>query len=173
MDTTAFGGWESFYVLVGSAASALTGLTFVVIALLRDVHRVQPQGVRSFVTPTIVHFSSVLLLAGFLTMPHAALAPVRWVIGAGGLLGAGYSLRVAFQLRSQTYQPVWEDWLWNAVVPTLAYAALAVLAALLGSHARPAAYGIGVVCLTLLVAGIHNAWDLAVWTTLAQSRRES
>ena len=29
--------WESFYVIVGSSGAALTGLQFVVIALLADV----------------------------------------------------------------------------------------------------------------------------------------
>jgi hypothetical protein len=31
------GRWENFYVIVGSAAGALTGLQFVVIALIKDV----------------------------------------------------------------------------------------------------------------------------------------
>ena len=31
-------GWESYYVIVGSSAAALTGLQFVVIALINDLH---------------------------------------------------------------------------------------------------------------------------------------
>ena len=35
-------GWDNFYVILGSAAAGLIGLTFVVIALLSDVRRANP-----------------------------------------------------------------------------------------------------------------------------------
>ena len=63
-------GWENFYVIVGSSAGGLTGLTFVVIALVGDANRIRPTGIGAFVTPTIVHFGGVLALAAFMTMPH-------------------------------------------------------------------------------------------------------
>jgi hypothetical protein len=60
---TVAGEWESFYVIVGSSAGALTGLQFVVMALIADSW---PKGtekeVAAFGTPTIVHFCSALLL---------------------------------------------------------------------------------------------------------------
>ena len=34
MDASLLAGWENFYVITGSAAGGLTGLTFVVIALV-------------------------------------------------------------------------------------------------------------------------------------------
>ncbi len=55
--------WGNFYVIIGSSAAALTGLTFVVIALAADARRLTPRGLRAFVTPTIVHFGTVLALA--------------------------------------------------------------------------------------------------------------
>ena len=36
---TLFTAWESFYVIVGSSGAALTGLQFVVTALIADAHR--------------------------------------------------------------------------------------------------------------------------------------
>jgi hypothetical protein len=60
MDASPLAGWDNFYVIVGSAAAGLTGLTFVVIALIRDARNVRPTGLRAFVTPTIVHFGGVL-----------------------------------------------------------------------------------------------------------------
>ena len=60
MDASLLAGWENFYVIIGSCAGGLTGITFVVIALIRDVQRVRPTGLRAFLTPTIVHFSGVL-----------------------------------------------------------------------------------------------------------------
>src|SRR5438105_3816031 len=55
--------WDSFYVIVGSAAGALIGLQFVVVTLIaeRPRLRVEEAGA-AFATPTIVHFSAALLL---------------------------------------------------------------------------------------------------------------
>jgi hypothetical protein len=58
---TALGGWENFYVIVGSSAGALIGLQFVVMALVSDMPRTpnQAQTGHAFATPTIVHFGAV------------------------------------------------------------------------------------------------------------------
>jgi hypothetical protein len=62
METSLLAGWENFYVLVGTTAGGLTGLTFVVIALVKDRNTsgIRPAGISVFVTPTIVHFAGVL-----------------------------------------------------------------------------------------------------------------
>ena len=62
MDASLLAGWENFYVITGSCAGGLTGITFVIIALIRDVQHLgpTPTGLRAFVTPTIVHFGGVL-----------------------------------------------------------------------------------------------------------------
>jgi hypothetical protein len=62
--------WDSFYVIVGSAAGALIGLMFVVMALIADrpLLRAAEAGA-AFATPTIVHFSSVLLLSALQRAP--------------------------------------------------------------------------------------------------------
>ena len=62
--------WETFYVITGSSAAALTGLMFVVVAL-RTEARVEGAegGVRAFGSPTVVHFCAVLLVAGILSIP--------------------------------------------------------------------------------------------------------
>jgi hypothetical protein len=56
MASSPLADWENFYVMTGSAIAGFTGLTFVVIALAADAHRVNTVGLRAFVTPTIVHF---------------------------------------------------------------------------------------------------------------------
>ena len=62
--------WDSFYVIVGSAAGALIGLQFVVAALIaeRPPLRAADAGA-AFATPTIVHFCVVLLLAALAAPP--------------------------------------------------------------------------------------------------------
>ena len=61
--------WSNFYVIVGSSAGGLTGLTFVVIALVADAHAVRLTGLRAFITPTIVHFGSALVISAVLNVP--------------------------------------------------------------------------------------------------------
>jgi hypothetical protein len=161
-------GWENFYVIMGSAAGGLTGLTFVVIALIRDVMRgVQPSGLGAFVTPTIVHFCGVLSLAAFLSIPHLHLGTVSAGLAVTGAAGVLYGLRIASHMRGHTstsnYVPVREDWIYNVILPTLAYAVLLAMAVLLWYRRAEALYGVAAATLGLLLLGIRNAWDIAVW----------
>jgi hypothetical protein len=55
--------WDSFYVIVGSTARALIGLSFVVVTLI--VER-SPLPAVVFATPTIVYFGAALLLSALL-----------------------------------------------------------------------------------------------------------
>src|ERR1700752_2425233 len=99
MDASPLAGWENFYVIVGSSAGGLTGLTFVVIALVRDASRAQPTGLHVFVTPTFVHCGGALALAAYLTMPHQTVLAVCAGVGVVGLAGFAYGGRVAARLR--------------------------------------------------------------------------
>jgi hypothetical protein len=65
------GGWEDFYVIVGSSAGALIGLQFVVITLIagRPVARGEAQAGEAFSTPSVVHFGVVLLLSAVVSAP--------------------------------------------------------------------------------------------------------
>jgi hypothetical protein len=166
-------GWDNFYVIVGSAAGGLTGLTFVVIALIRDVMRgVQPTGLGAFVTPTIVHFCGVLALAAFLSVPHQHLATLSAGLALAGVAGVLYGLRIASHMRNHgstsvsQYVPAREDWVYNVILPTLAYAVLLVMAGLLWYYQTEALWGVAAATLGLLLIGIRNAWDIAVWTSI-------
>jgi hypothetical protein len=73
MEFSLLQGWDNFYVIVGSSAAGLTGLTFIVITLAADAHRVSPNGLRIFITPTIVHFAAVLGAAAFVLLMIAGI----------------------------------------------------------------------------------------------------
>jgi len=167
MDTPLLSGWENFYVIVGSAAGGLTGLTFVVIALVQDAARVNPAGLRAFVTPTIVHFGGALALSAYLSMPHQHLATLSAGFGLIGLAGVAYGGVIVKNMRQHrtSYAPVREDWIWNAIVPTLAYALLALMAVLIWRWPAQILYAVAAATLLLLFIGIRNAWDIAVWMT--------
>jgi hypothetical protein len=95
--------WESFYVIVGSSGAALTGLQFVVIALIAESRtRTSTRQIDAFGTPTIVYFCAVLLVSAILSAPWQALSSASFVPGACGLIGVVYGLIVIKRARSQT-----------------------------------------------------------------------
>jgi hypothetical protein len=163
-----FAEWDSFYVIVGSAAGALIGLQFVVMTLIaeRPPLRAAEAGA-AFATPTIVHFGTALLLAAVLRAPWHAITPAAGVWGLVGLSGATYTVIVARRMRVQTtYQPEFEDWLCHVLLPLAAYAVLALSAFAASAHTREALFGVGAAALLLLFIGIHNAWDAVAYHVL-------
>jgi hypothetical protein len=161
-------GWDNFYVIIGSSAAGLTGLTFVVIALAADARRVSMTALRAFVTPTIVHFGAALTLAAFMSLPGQRALSLSLGLGCGAVAGLIYMAFVAASMRriGNAYVPVREDWIWNAGVPALTYALLLSLALTLWRWPEPSHYGIAAVSLLLLFIGIRNAWDVAVWNSV-------
>lgn len=153
--------WDSFYVIVGSAAGALIGLQFVVITLVaqRPALRVAEAG-PAFATPTIVYFGTVLLLSAVLRVPWRSVIPAAAVLGLIGCAGVAYVVIVARRMRAQAaYHPQFEDWLFHVLLPLVAFAMLAVAAFAAPSHTREALFAVGGAALVLLFASIHNAWD--------------
>ena len=61
--------WESFYVIVGTSAAALTGLVFVVVVLIVERDVLHTGQLHAFVTPTIAHFCVVLLVSATMSAP--------------------------------------------------------------------------------------------------------
>ena len=160
--------WANFYVITGSAAAGLTGLTFVVIALSAEAKRVNLRGLRTFVTPTIVHFGAVLALAAFLSMPHQGVLSLSLGFGAAGLAGVIYVAVIAVGIGriAGDYIPVHEDWIWNVVLPGIVYGALFATAFLIWRRPEASMYGVAAVSVLLMFIGIHNAWDVAVWNSV-------
>ena len=177
MNAEVLAGWDNFYVIVGSAAAGLTGITFVVIALIRDQRSVRPTGVRAYLSPTIVHFGGVLALAAYLSMPHQRLLTLSVGFVAGGLAGIIYGLFTAVNLRRQThggdYLPVREDWIWNVSLPTFVYICLTFAGFLIWRETPQVLFAVALLSLSLLFIGIRNSWDIAVWmTTHPPDRRD-
>ena len=164
--------WENFYVIVGSSAGGLTGLMFVVVALVADSTMPRtPESVNAFGTPNVIHFLATLVIAAILSAPWPRLQDPAHVIGFGALAGVVYVLIVLRRmLRQKGYEPVLEDWVWHFFLPMIAYTTLFVGAAGL-SHDQPwSLYAIAAVALLLLFIGIHNAWDTVTYVVALRSR---
>jgi hypothetical protein len=84
--------WSNLYLFASAAAATLVGLLFVVITLAAER---QPPGewkrIRMYLTPTVVYFAVVLLLAGALIIPtqsRLSAALCCCGVGAAGILYA-------------------------------------------------------------------------------------
>jgi len=165
-------GWESFYVITGSSAAALTGLMFVVIALTGQAMEATANTialVRAWGTPTVVHFGAVLLLAAILTTPGHSVTTLSVCVGGCGVAGLVFSRWVVLQARRQTeYVPQPEDWRWHLWLPVVAYAAFLGAAGGLWWRPAPALVLVGAAVLLLLYIGIHNSWDAAIWVSIGR-----
>jgi hypothetical protein len=164
--------WESYYVIVGSSAAALTGLMFVVITLIADSDVPgSSRTISAFGTPTILHFCEALIVSATLSAPWRSLTGVAIAMGVYGVAGMVYTLVVVRRARRQTeYQPVLEDWLWHTIFPAAAYAAITSGAVLLHKSPEEALFDVAGGVLALVLIGIHNAWDTV--TYLAIGRKE-
>jgi hypothetical protein len=168
--------WGNFYVIIGSAAAGLTGLMFVVITLGAQAQTIgSEKGLQAFVTPTVVHFCSALIVAVYMSTPGQnpeSLGAGAGLGGAAGLTYVAWAMRAAKRLRE--YEPVGEDWLWHGAFPTLAYAVLVGIAAMfLTGHTTVALYTLAADTMFLLLTAIHNAWDAAAWVALSSRRRQT
>jgi hypothetical protein len=178
----ALADWQSFYTLVGSSAGALTGLTFVVITISAERGEdtgsasTRLTGTRVFITPTAVHFGAALWLSALLCIPGLkalALAVLLAVTGVAGLIYCSILISRLLKFSSGIYKPFSSDWVWNIVLPVLAYLALTVTGGMLPYDVAVSLYSVSGAVLLLLFIGIHNAWDVVVWmTTERHAHRE-
>jgi len=158
-------GWQNFYVIVGSSAGALIGLQFVVIALFTTSRGpVATSTMRAFATPTIVYFSSVVIVAGLLNVPHHTRTSLGVLLTALGVFGLGYIVWVGFHMHRQDgYTPDLGDRIWFIVLPSTAYAAALLAGILMWSAPRSALNVEAASTMLLLLIGVHNCWDSAVY----------
>lgn len=165
--------WDSFYVIVGSAAGALIGLQFVVVALLAQKPSTPvPEATAAFGTPTVVHLGAALLLSALARAPWPTIVFPALLWGCMGLGGVVYAVIVIRRMRTQAaYIPEFEDWLFHIVLPTAAYALLALSAVAALAFTGEALFGVGAAVLLLLFISIHNAWDAVVYHTVSRKDR--
>jgi hypothetical protein len=107
--------WDSFYVIVGSAAGALIGLQIVVKTLVAQSPPIRgAEAGAAFGTPTIVHFGTALLLSALLRAPWETIIIPAVLWGVVGFGGVAYAAIVVRRMRRQTaYEPEFEDWLFT------------------------------------------------------------
>jgi len=78
--------WETFFFLVGSSGAGLTGLQFVVIALISESKRqATNREIEAFATPNILHFCAVLLISAIVSAPWHGMYGVAFALARAEL----------------------------------------------------------------------------------------
>ena len=159
-----FPAWATFYEIVGSACGALAGLMFVVIALVADARGATESQLDAFGTPTVLHLGAALLLSAMSAAPWPGLTSFRISLALYGVTGFTYMVIVVRRTRRLTeYAAVFEDWLFHAVLPLVAYIAVLIAAVSVPRASTLSLFAIGAAALLLLFVGVHNAWDTVTY----------
>ena len=122
-------------------------------------------GFRVFVTPTVVHFSAILIACLIVLAPFASVTALGAVLLAEGAFGLAYCGWMWWRARKGGYAGRVDhiDRIWYALAPVVGYAVVAGAAiAMVAGHGTSLgalACGLGL----LLIAAVRNAWDMTLW----------
>ena len=164
--------WETFYFFVGTSAAALIGLQFVVVAFVGESGAATgEETLAAFGTPTVMHLCAVVLISATLVAPWASLPTAGLLVALAGLAGLAYAALVVRRARRQrNYQPVFEDWLFHAALPLVAYAGVTTAGAfVVRRHPLGGLVLLAASTLLLLFIAIHNAWDTATYVAVQRA----
>ncbi len=165
--------WQNFYLLTGTAAATLIGLQFIAASLGTGLVTSSTKLlISTWVTPTIIHFGTVLVIAVVSTIPVLNALLLAVLLGIGGLAGLGYTSAVGIGMwRQGRKTPLASSvWIWYVVAPLLSYGILPGIAVGLLLNNQQVVNLLALPIILLLILGIRNAWDLTVW--IKQNRRE-
>lgn len=156
--------WANFYVVSGTVAATLIGLLFVVITLAaerRSTDEVPKIGL--YLTPTVVQFGAVVLIACILVFPTHTRLTVALSSGAVGVVGWIYCGYVFVGRRASPVSfenPL--DMIPYLVLPCVAFGALVGGATWLRTDPQAGLTVVAAGMLMLLVVAIRNSWAIAV-----------
>jgi hypothetical protein len=149
--------WDGFYTLAGSTAGTLIGLIFVVITLgIEHTQEGDDHRLRLFITPVLVYFTSLLVIAMVMVPPLSAAARAI-ALGAIGSAGLAYVMNL-FLLSRRTLKFEGPRIIWHVVVPLVSYMLITASAAAWALEA-PFANALCALGVTiLLVTALRNTW---------------
>jgi hypothetical protein len=155
--------WANFYLVTSAAAATLIGLLFVIITLgaERGVEDATVK-IRMYLTPTVVYFASILLLAALLTFPNHNRLTATLCICLAGALGLLYSGTTLIGGGNKKSFGERNDRISYAIIPFAAYGLLVSGGVLLFYHPQAGLTLVAVGMLSLLTLGIRNSWAIAI-----------
>ena len=171
--TDVLGEWHEFYTLLGTASATLVALLFVAASVgsgVFSLERLAP--LRMFLSATVVNFSGGLVVSLIVLAPLHSQFLFGVLIVLCGLFGLAFyawawwdAIHDGLSKRIDL-----EDRAWYAVLPTAGYLLETATGAVCMKWLEIGCELLAVSTSALLLIGIHNAWDITVWTIMR--RRE-
>lgn len=161
--------WHDFYLLIGTAAATLIGLMFVAASIgARYFTPEREAGLNAFLTPTVMHFTALLVACLLVLAPRHSPASLGALLVAGGAVGLAYTGRVWLGMRKLGIFGTIDlaDRTWYLFAPLLAYLLMVAAGGAALRLAEVALPLLAVTLVLLLLLGIRNAWDMTVWVTI-------
>jgi hypothetical protein len=155
--------WHDFDLLVGTAAATLLALLFVAVSLgagFLTAERKAPT--RTFMSPVVVHFTSVFFLAAVALCPWHQTGFFAALIGVTALIGAIISTTITIEVVRTDMTNYVEDYLAYGVLPGLGYLALLAAAVSIYLEKDAGLDALAGALLLLATVNIRNAWDLTL-----------
>ncbi len=165
--TDALGPWHEFYSLVGEGSATLVGLMFVAASVSSGVFSLDRRAaLRVFLSATLVNFSSILAASMVVLSPIGSWTVAGALIVACGLLGLTHTgLACRDAVRDGLLAKIdLEDRTWYLLMPLIGYLCEAGSGIALIMRMDHGCTVLGLSTAMLLLVGIHNAWDITVWT---------
>ena len=161
--------WNSFFIMVGGGAAALTGLVFVALSIalslnLEDMTEDATHKYRSI--NTLAGLAAVFLTCGLVLMPdqnHKEIGLEVFIVGLAGGLIFLYGFRQAFKFGSQPSKQ-------RLAIGTLLYLAELIGAVILISGSISGLYVAAVAIVANVAFMISAAWLLVVSVYSARAR---
>jgi hypothetical protein len=164
--------WANLFEITGAAGAQLIGLLFVGVTL--GVGLSSPRvadGVRGFITPTLVNFGGVLLQAILMLAPWPSLPPLGVALALCGLAALAYRIPTVILKRQLDFIELsgLDRVVYNAA-PLVADVALIAGGAgvFFGNPLGP--FAVAAASTLLLFAGVYGAWDLTLWIVRQQGK---
>jgi membrane protein CcdC involved in cytochrome C biogenesis len=159
--------WANFYLITSTAAATLIGLLFILITLTAEKRANDVAKVGLYLTPTVVYFGSVLLLAALLTFPNQSRFTTTLCICCVGTLGFLYS--VSMVARKEKFLERSDVFPYMAC-PLVAYGLLLWGGLLLNHAAQRGLTLVAVGMLALIMLAVRNSWSIAVEVVFSPHR---
>ena len=160
-----FHTWHDFYLLVGTASATLVGLMFVAASIGSSVFSEHNRNaLQAFFSPTVVNFAAVLFVCIGVMVPSQTWLSLGLLLAGGGVAGLIYAGRVWVQMfvrRSFKVDAV--DRFFYAMIPVVGYLLVFASGVMLLLRTPWSSDVTAAALVTLLFAGIRNAWDMTTW----------
>lgn len=163
--------WQVFYTLLGGAAATFTGLMFIAVSIgTRLLNDDNDPKARTFLTPSVIRFSHVLLLAALINIPTQTQATLAIQLAALGLFEVGYSLSHLPRLRDFHRDSTLDRqvWLWSLALPLIGSlwligSAFALYPSRMHHSVIAGLNAAAFSALLFILIGLHNTWSATLY----------